>query len=117
MASLSEVVRALAGRAGVDAVVVASADGLPIDQAGERSLDAEALAALSTTFARDAARLGDAIGRGPAGTAVAELADGTLLAAPLGDGNVLVVLAGADADVGSLLFDLRRHRPAVAALL
>jgi hypothetical protein len=44
-------------------------------------------------------------------------AAGAAVVAPRGRAGALLVAARGDADLGGLLFELRRHRPAVAALL
>ena len=117
MASLTEVVRELAGRAGVEGVLVLSGDGLPIEHASRASFDPESLAALTATLVQYAERLGTGSGRGAFKTAVVELERGLLIVSQIGSGDCLAVLAAADADVGSLLYDLRQQRPALAALL
>ena len=58
MANLSQVVRNLAERAGVQGVLVLSGDGLPIEQSARGSFDAESLAALTATLVQHAGRLG-----------------------------------------------------------
>jgi predicted regulator of Ras-like GTPase activity (Roadblock/LC7/MglB family) len=117
MASLNEVVRGLAARSGVEAVLVLSGDGLPIEQASRGSFDPESLAALTATLLQYATRLGHGAGRGALRTAVLEYERGLLVVAQVGSGDCLAILAAPDADVGSLLYDLRQHRPALAALL
>jgi predicted regulator of Ras-like GTPase activity (Roadblock/LC7/MglB family) len=42
---------------------------------------------------------------------------GLLIVAQIGAGDCLAVLARSDANIGELLYDLRQHRPALAALL
>jgi predicted regulator of Ras-like GTPase activity (Roadblock/LC7/MglB family) len=42
---------------------------------------------------------------------------GLLIVAQIGPGDCLAILAAPEANVGSLLYDLRQHRPALAALL
>ncbi|HET7601480.1 MAG TPA: roadblock/LC7 domain-containing protein [Gemmatimonadales bacterium] len=116
MPSLAELVDDLAARPGVTAVVVASPDGLPISTAG-RSLDAEALAALTVTIARGAARLGEAGHVGAAARYVVECAGGLALGGVIRDGNWLLVLTEPSADIGQLLFQLRQEGPALAAQL
>lgn len=117
MRELAGFVRELAGRAEVDAVVLASPDGLPIDQAGPADFDAEAVAALAATAARAAAQLAAAAGRGAVHTAVVETDRGLAVLAEAGTDGWLVVLTRPGATVGELLFELRRRRPALAALL
>lgn len=117
MRELAGFVRELAGRPEVDAVVLASPDGLPIDQAGPAELDAEELAALAATAARGAAQLVAAAGRGGVRTAVIESDRGLVVLAGAGSEGWLLVLTRSGANIGELLFDLRRRRPALTALL
>lgn len=117
MAGLNEVVRSLSTRDGVEAVVVLSADGLPIEHAARGTFDAESLAALTASLLQHATRLGVGAGRGALRNAVMEYERGLLIVAQVGAGDCLAILAAPDADVGELLYDLRQHRPALAALL
>ena len=117
MASLSDVVRALADREGVEAVLLASADGLAIDHAASTAFEAETAAALSATLAQHAARLGAGIKCGELATLVLEYESGAMILGRLAPGEWLAILARTDADIGPLLHDLREHGPALAALL
>jgi predicted regulator of Ras-like GTPase activity (Roadblock/LC7/MglB family) len=117
MANLNEVVRGLAGREGVEAVLVLSGDGLPIEQASRATFDPESLAALTATLLQYATRLGTGAARGALRNAVIEYERGVLLVAQFGAGDCLAILASPDADIGPLLYDIREHRPALAALL
>jgi predicted regulator of Ras-like GTPase activity (Roadblock/LC7/MglB family) len=117
MASLAEVVRRLVQREGVEAALVLSADGLPIEHASHQPFEAEPLAALTATLSQYATRLGLGAGRGALRTAVLEYERGLLIVAQIGAGDCLAVLAKSEANVGELLYDLRQHRPALAALL
>jgi uncharacterized protein len=117
MPGLNEVVRSLSTRDGVEAVLVLSADGLPIEQAARGSFDPESLAALTATLLQYAAKLGLGAGRGTLRNAVLEYERGLLLVTQLGAGDCLAILAEPGADVGQLLYDLRQQRPALAALL
>ncbi len=110
MTGLSDVVRGLAARDGVEAVLLASADGLPIDHTASTRFDPETVAALAATLAQHAGRLGAGAERGDLVTAVLEYHAGTVV---LGRAS----LTSADADIGPLLHDLRDHGPALAALL
>jgi predicted regulator of Ras-like GTPase activity (Roadblock/LC7/MglB family) len=117
MMPLGEVVHGLAARAGVEAVLLLSGDGLPIEHAARTSFDGEAVAALAATLAQHATRLGEGAGQGDLSTAVLELQRGLLILARAGADDWLAVLARPDADIGPLLFDLRQHRSALAPLL
>jgi predicted regulator of Ras-like GTPase activity (Roadblock/LC7/MglB family) len=117
MMPLGEVVQSLAARDGVEAVLLLSADGLPIEHAARAGFDSEAVAALAATLAQHAGRLGDGAGRGDLSMGVLEFGRGLVVLARAGAGDWLAVLAAPDADVGPLLYDLRQHRTALAPLL
>src|SRR2546428_5959165 len=76
MATIRDVVEALARRGGVDAVVVVGRDGLPIDARAVNGVDAENVAALLPSVINGLAQLGEAGGRGPFGTGVLEFGSG-----------------------------------------
>jgi predicted regulator of Ras-like GTPase activity (Roadblock/LC7/MglB family) len=117
MIELGEVVQSLAARDGVQAVLLLSGEGLPIEHAARIGFDSETVAALAATLAQHAERLGQSGHLGELGTAVLDYADGLLVLARAGTGEWLAVLATPDADIGPLLFDLRQHRSALATLL
>jgi predicted regulator of Ras-like GTPase activity (Roadblock/LC7/MglB family) len=117
MTELGQVVQSLAARQGVEGVLLLSRDGLPIQHAARRELAAAAGGALAPPLAPHAARRGDGAGRGDLTTAVLEFAGGLVVLARAGACDWLAILAGADADIGPLLFDLRQHRPALGSLL
>jgi len=97
MATIREVVEALSRRPGVDAVVVVGRDGLPIDSHAKNGVDPENVAALLPSVIN-----------GMTGLAVVSV---------LNAEAVLVVLLQPSTNVGGLLYDLRRHRSAIAGLL
>jgi len=117
MANLTEVVRGLVERDGVEAVLVLSADGLPIEHAARQPFDADSLAALTATLVQYATRLGLGAGRGALRNAVIEYDRALLIVAHIGAGDCLAIVASAESDVGPILHDLGQHRPALAALL
>jgi predicted regulator of Ras-like GTPase activity (Roadblock/LC7/MglB family) len=117
MPGLAEVVRGLAARDGVEAVVLVSPDGLPIDHAARTDCDADALAALAITLIRPATRLGETARRGKLARGVFEYAGGLAVVTVLGDGNALLVLLTEAADAGTMLYDLGRLTPAISSLL
>ena len=117
MATIRDVVEALSRANGVDAVVVVGRDGLPIDSRVGNGVDAESVAALLPSAITHMAELGGAGGRGEFNTAVMEFGGGLAIVAVLHAEALLIVLVQPATNVGSLLFDLRRHRTAIAGLL
>ena len=117
MATIRDVVDALSRRTGVDAVVVVGSDGLPIDSRGPNGIDAESVAALLPSAISGLAQLGHAGQRGDFSTGVLEFGAGMAVVSVLNADALLVVLVRPSANVGELLYDLRRHRSAIAGLL
>jgi mannose-1-phosphate guanylyltransferase len=95
MAGLRDVVQRLAARDDVDAVVVVSSDGLPIDHAGRAAVDPEAIAALAATFANGARRLGQVADCAGLNGSVVEFSDRLAVIRPLGAEGHLFVLGAA----------------------
>ena len=117
MSGLREVVQHLGKRDGVEAVVVVSGDGLTIDHATRAALDADALAAMIPALTQTAGQVGAAASGGSLNSAVFEFGGRLLVLTTLNDGNSLLILTASDTNIGSLLYDLRQHRPAIAELL
>lgn len=117
MATIRDVVEALSQSSGVDAVLVVGRDGLPIDSRATNGVDAENVAALLPSAIKQMVQLGEAGGRGEFGTAVLEFGKGLAVVAVLNADALLIILVQPATNVGALLFDLRRHRTAIAGLL
>ncbi len=117
MAGLGDVLRGLAARDGVQAALLLSSEGLPIDHAAGGGFEPETVAALAASFAQHAQRLGEGAERGGLRTAVLDYAGGLVVLTRAGRDDWLAVLARPDANIGPLLYDLRHHGPALAGLL
>lgn len=117
MATIRDVVEALSRPAGVDAVVVVGRDGLAIDARTRDGVDPETVAALLPSVINGMAQLGEAGRRGEFASGVLEFGSGLAIVAVLSADALLVVLVQPATNVGQLLFDLRRHRSAIAGLL
>lgn len=117
MPNIRDVVEALQRREGVDAVLVVGRDGLPIDSRTRDGVDGESIAALLPGVVRGVTELGAAAGRGEFAAGVLEFGGGLAVVAVLHADAVMVVLVQPQTNVGGLLFDLQRHRAALAGLL
>jgi len=117
MPNIRDVVQALAGRDGVDAVIVLGRDGLTIDARAGNGLDPDGLAALVPSVIAACNRLGSAAERGQFGMGLVQFDGGTALLAELTGETLLAVFIRPGVNVGSLLYELQRHRAAIAELL
>ncbi len=118
MPTLRELTDAIQQRPGVRSVVILGGDGLVIatpDRAQNR--DAESVAARVPAVVTAAGQLGDSAGAGVATMVLLEFDDGYGVVLRLSDHVLLFVSATAEVALGDLLFDLRQHRSAMAALV
>jgi predicted regulator of Ras-like GTPase activity (Roadblock/LC7/MglB family) len=117
MPTLRELTEAIQQRPGVRAVVILGADGLLIETHDSAQSHAEALAARVPAVATAGNQLGDAASAGTAGLVLLEFERGYGVVLRLSDQVLLFVSAGPDVALADLLFDLRRHRSSMAALV
>lgn len=117
MPPLHDVLTALAGRPDAAGALVASDEGLVIDAVLPPGLEAEAIAALAATAYRTMHGLATALHHGTPLQVVLDSTGGTVILCQLTTSNMLVVLAAQGAELGELLYDLRRHGPALAELV
>jgi predicted regulator of Ras-like GTPase activity (Roadblock/LC7/MglB family) len=117
MPNIRGLVTAIRQREGVEAAVVVGRDGLLIESQGEPGLDTEELAARIPAIISSAEDFGEAVGRGALVTSILEHGGGLAIISVLTAHAILVVLVRPDVDVGQLLFELRRNREHIAALV
>ncbi len=117
MATIREIVQAFGQRDGVDTVLVLGRDGLPIDSASRNGLDIERVAALVPSLVDACTQLGQAGTRGEFRAGVVEFGNGFIIVSAVSAEALLAIVVQSHADVGGLLYELRRYRSAIAALL
>jgi uncharacterized protein len=117
MASIRDLVAALRQREGVEAAIVLGRDGLLIDSQAIAGLNAEDLAARIPPIIGPSDELGTAAGRGEAITLVLEHRQGMAIISVLNAEAILLVLVQPSANIGQLLYELRRNREHIAALV
>lgn len=117
MPNIRDVVQALGSREGVDGVILLGRDGLTIDSFVSGDLDIDSVSALVPSVAESCTRVGFESGREKFTTCVVEYTGGLAIVAQLTAETLLAVLVRPNVNVGNFLFDLRRHRGAIAALL
>lgn len=116
MPTIRDLVAALRQRQGVEAAIVLGRDGLVID--GQSStMAAEDLAAHLPGIVNSADDFGRAAGRGTLTTAVLEYPQGLAITSVVSPDAMLLVLLQPTANIGQLLFELRRNREHIAALV
>ena len=116
MPTIRDLTVAIRQRPGIEAVVVLGRDGLLIDSQGALQIDAEGLAARVPGIVAAADEIGSSTGRGSTKMAVIEQENGYAVVSSVGDDALLCVLTTKNADLASLLYDVRRHRESIARL-
>ena len=117
MPTIRDLVAVIRQREGVDAAVVLGRDGLLIDSQADTGLDAEDIAAHVPSIIQYADELGVSASRGALATAVLEYERGLAIVSCLSADAVLLVLVQPTANLGQLLYELRRNRANIAALV
>jgi len=92
-------------------------DGLLIDSQAVAPLDAEHVAAHVPAIVAAADECGAAAERGALVTTVLEYQTGLAIISVLSSEALLLVLVRASANIGQLLFELRRNREQIATLV
>jgi len=117
MPTIREVVQALGSRDGVQAAIVLGRDGLMIDSQAGEGLDADGVAALVPGIVTACDHVGTAAGRGAFGTCLIEFGNGLLLVVELTADALLAVVFAEGRNVAPHLYEIQRHRSAIAELL
>jgi len=117
MPTIRDLVSALRRREGVDAAIVLGRDGLLIDGSSTAPLDPEGLAAMVPPMVLAAVDLGFAAERGDFGLMVLEYGGGNVVVSALSADAFLIVSLQPNANLASLLYELRRFRTQIAALV
>jgi predicted regulator of Ras-like GTPase activity (Roadblock/LC7/MglB family) len=117
MPTIRDLVAAIRQREGVEAAVMLGRDGLLIDGQALAGLDTENIAALVPSIVVAAEQFAGVAARGELVTAVLEYSQGLAIVSALSPDAVLLVLVQPTASIGDLLFQLRRNREHIAALV
>jgi predicted regulator of Ras-like GTPase activity (Roadblock/LC7/MglB family) len=117
MPTIHDVVQALAQRRGVKAAIVLGRDGLPIDSAARNGLDPDGLAAVVPALVSACSTVGTAAACGSFDSGYVEFDGGMALITAVTPDTLLALVVEPATNVGSLLFEIRKHRPAIAKLL
>jgi predicted regulator of Ras-like GTPase activity (Roadblock/LC7/MglB family) len=117
MRPLRSVLMAFAERPGVAGALVVSDDGLVVESALGDERDPDEVAALAASAGRALAALSRAFGAGVPIQTVVDAESEVIILQRLPTGGTLVALAHPDADLDTLMYDLRRHAPALVSLL
>jgi len=117
MGKVTDVLNVLKARAGVDAVVLTTEDGLVVDGVGEPDTDMDAIAAYAASYASVSARMADESQFGPVDSVLIDAPGRAVVIAPV-DATVVAALVGSGGmQLGNMRVQLRRSLKELAAAL
>ena len=117
MTPLRSVLASLAERPDVRGAVVVSDEGLVIAESLPEGHDADAVSALTVSAQRALSSLAATVSHPAPDETVVSSEGGAMVLLRLQPGATLVLIANRDADLGALLYEFRRHAPALASLV
>jgi predicted regulator of Ras-like GTPase activity (Roadblock/LC7/MglB family) len=117
MPTIRDLVAVVRHREGVVAVAVLGRDGLLIDGQSLSAIDIERVAAHVPSVIQFADELGAAGDRGGLELAVLQHEKGVVVLSCFSADAVMLVVLGPTANIADLVYDLRRHRASMAALI
>ncbi|MBA3557453.1 MAG: roadblock/LC7 domain-containing protein [Gemmatimonadaceae bacterium] len=117
MPTIRDLVSAVRQREGVAAAVVLGRDGLLIDGQATAGIDTEGLAAVVPAVLTSSEELGGHAGGITLNTCVLEYEEQIIIICSLTADAILLVVANENADIARLLFELRRNRRRIAAII
>jgi predicted regulator of Ras-like GTPase activity (Roadblock/LC7/MglB family) len=117
MPTIRDLVAAIREREGVEAAVILGRDGLLIDSQAASGVDAEHVAAHVPPVLVAAEELGISGHLGALRTTVMEHEHGYAIVSSVSPDAVLLVLVNPAANLAQLLYELRRNRANIAALV
>lgn len=100
---------------GIIAAVLVGRDGFVIESAGESRIDTEAVGALVTIAYSAYEAMGKELNIGGVTQIMSEFERSMIMAVAIGEEAILAVVTGANANVGSVRFQVKRYSRDLAA--
>jgi len=102
---------------GVAAAVVVGRDGFVIESAVSGKMDIDALGAMASTGMGTSEAMGKELGKGELHQMLVELDHGPIIMSPLSQDELIAVVAGNEANVGRIRYELKKNKERLVAAL
>ena len=102
---------------GVTAAVVVGRDGFVIESAVSGKMDIDALGAMASTGMGTSEAMGKELGKGELHQMLVELNNGPIIMSPLSADELIAVVAGNEANVGRIRYELKKNKERLVAAL
>ncbi|HOT03324.1 MAG TPA: roadblock/LC7 domain-containing protein [Methanolinea sp.] len=102
---------------GVTAAVVVGRDGFVIESAVSGKIDIDALGAMASTGMGTSEAMGKELGKGELHQMLVELDHGPIIMSPLSGDELIAVVAGNEANIGRIRYELKKNKERLVAAL
>ncbi len=102
---------------GVTAAVVVGRDGFVIESAVSGKMDIDALGAMASTGMGTSEAMGKELGKGELHQMLVELDHGPIIMSPLSADELIAVVAGNEANIGRIRYELKKNKERLVAAL
>jgi len=102
---------------GVTAAVVVGRDGFVIESAASGKMDIDALGAMASTGMGTSEAMGKELGKGDLNQMLVELDHGPIIMSPLSADELIAVVAGNEANIGRIRYELKKNKERLVAAL
>ncbi|OPX74729.1 MAG: Roadblock/LC7 domain protein [Methanoregulaceae archaeon PtaU1.Bin059] len=102
---------------GVTAAVVVGRDGFVIESAVSGKMDIDALGAMASTGMGTSEAMGKELGKGELHQMLVELDHGPIIMSPLSGDELIAVVAGNEANIGRIRYELKKNKERLVAAL
>ncbi|HPC54720.1 MAG TPA: roadblock/LC7 domain-containing protein [Methanolinea sp.] len=102
---------------GVSAAVVVGRDGFVIESAVSGKMDIDALGAMASTGLGTSEAMGKELGKGELRQMLVELDQGPIIMSPLSPDELIAIVAGNEANVGRIRYELKKNKDRLVAAL
>lgn len=117
MEAIEDALRALVETSGATGAMVVGRDGLILSQTGGIGEDVDAIGAIASSTLKMPETLAEQLGAGKVVQVAIQLEQGLAAVEPLSDEYLLVVVTGADANLGLIRYAVKRHKEELVVLL
>lgn len=102
---------------GVDTAVIVGREGLVVDQCSNVKVNTDALSAMASTSVGMSMTMGVYLDMGICEQVLVELENGPVILLPVGQNEILVVVAQQGANIGRIRYDIRKNKERITAAL
>ncbi len=102
---------------GVDTAIIVGREGLVVGHCSNVKINADALGAMASTSVGMSMAMGDYLDMGICEQVLVELENGPVILLPVGQNEILAVVAQQGANIGRIRYEIRKNKDRITAAL